>query len=78
MLKGKVGGGMAVGGSRNGGQEFTIQAIHFWMHIHGMVVVGDAAHFGGMALKPVDSDEIGSITVKDTVNKICETLARFK
>ena len=78
LLKGKVGGAMAVGGSRNGGQEFTIQAIHSWMHIHGMVVVGDAAHFGGIALKPVDSDEVGSRTVKDTVNMICETLARFK
>ena len=78
LLKGKVGGAMAVGGSRNGGQEFTIQAIHSWMHIHGMVVVGDAAHFGGIALKPVDSDEVGTRTVKDTVNMICETLARFK
>ena len=78
LLKGKVGGAMAVGGSRNGGQEFTIQTIHSWMHIHGMVVVGDASHFGGIALKPVDSDEVGSRTVKDTVNMICETLARFK
>lgn len=78
LLKGKVGGAIAVGGHRNGGQEFTIQAIHSWMHIHGMIVVGDAAHFGGIALKPVDSDEVGSKTVKDTMNMICETLARFK
>ncbi len=78
LLKGKVGGAMAVGGSRNGGQEFTIQAIHSWMHIHGMVVVGDAAHFGGIALKPVESDEVGTRTVKDTANMICETLERFK
>ena len=78
LLKGKVGGAIAVGGHRNGGQEFTIQAIHSWMHIHGMIVVGDAAHFGGIALKPVDSDDLGSKTVKDTMNMICETLARFK
>ncbi len=77
LLKGKVGGAIAVGGSRNGGQEFTIQAIHSWMHIHGMVVVGDAAHFGGIAVKPVESDEAGLKTVKDTVKMICETLARF-
>lgn len=78
LLKGKVGGAIAVGGSRNGGQEFTIQAIHSWMHIHGMLVVGDMSHFGGIALKPVGSDEVGLKTVKDTVNMMCETLKRFK
>ncbi len=78
LLKGKVGAGFAVGGSRNGGQEFTIQAIHSWMHIHGMLVVGDMSHFGGIALKPVESDEAGLKTVRDTVNMVCETLARFK
>jgi multimeric flavodoxin WrbA len=78
LLKGKVGGAIAVGGSRNGGQEFAIQAIHSWMHIHGMVVVGDRGHFGGIALKPIESDAIGLKTVKDTMNMICETLGRFK
>ncbi|MDP3106138.1 MAG: flavodoxin family protein [Candidatus Methanoperedens sp.] len=78
LLKGKVGGAIAVGGSRNGGQEFTIQAIHSWMHIHGMIVVGDMSHFGGITYKPVDSDEVGLKTVKDTVNFVCETLTRFR
>lgn len=78
LLKGKVGGAVAVGGSRNGGQEFTINAIHSWMYIHGMLVVGDVGHFGGIALKPVESDEVGLKTVKDTIYNICETLARFK
>ncbi len=78
LMKGKVGGAIAVGGSRNGGQEFTIQAIHSWMHIHGMIVVGDMSHFGGIALKPVDSDDVGIKTVKDTMNLMCETLARFR
>jgi multimeric flavodoxin WrbA len=78
LLKGKLGAAVVVGGSRNGGQEFTIQAIHSWMHIHGMVVVGDAGHFGGIALKPVESDEVGQKTVRDTVNMLCDTLSRFK
>ncbi len=78
LLKGKVGGAIAVGGSRNGGQEFTINAIHSWMHIHGMLVVGDMAHFGGIVVKPVKSDDVGLKTVRDTVNMVCETLARFK
>jgi len=78
LLKGKVGGAIAVGGSRNGGQEFSIQTIHSWMHIHGMIVVGDGAHFGGIAVKPVGVDDSGIKTVKDTVNMICDTLARIK
>ncbi|KCZ72906.1 multimeric flavodoxin WrbA [Candidatus Methanoperedens nitroreducens] len=78
LLEGKVGGAIATGGSRNGGQEFTIQAIHSWMHIHGMLVVGDRAHFGGIVAKPVDSDEVGLKTVRDTANMVCKTLKRFK
>ncbi|NJD77856.1 MAG: flavodoxin family protein [Candidatus Methanoperedens sp.] len=78
LLKGKVGGAVAIGGSRNGGQEFTIQAIHSWMHIHGMIVVGDRSHFGGIAVRPVESDDVGSKTISDTVNMVCETLERFK
>lgn len=78
LLKGKLGAAAAVGGSRNGGQEFTVQAIHSWMHIHGMVVVGDAGHFGGIAVKPVDSDNVGLKTVRDTVNMVCDTLSRLR
>jgi hypothetical protein len=43
-----------------------------------MLVVGDAAHFGGIALKPVESDEAGLKTVRDTVNMVCDTLMRFR
>ncbi len=39
-LKNKVGGAIAVGGNRNGGQETTLQAIHHFFLIHDMVVVG--------------------------------------
>lgn len=77
LLKGKIGAAMAIGGSRNGGQEFTIQTIHSWMHIHGMVIVGDAGHFGGIAVKPFESDKEGSKTVMDTANMLCNTLSRL-
>jgi len=46
----KVGGVIAVGGVRNGGQELTIQAVHAAMLIWDMVVVSDGrptSHFGG-------------------------------
>lgn len=50
LLRDKVGGAIAVGGVRNGGQETTIQAIHAAMLIQDMVVVGDGVttmHYGG-------------------------------
>lgn len=78
QLSNKVGAAMAVGGSRNGGQEKTIQSIHEWMHIHGMIVVGDGAHFGGILQKPAFGDEEGMKTAVDTVNKLCDVLRMMK
>ncbi|HEY3362711.1 MAG TPA: flavodoxin family protein [Methanosarcina sp.] len=73
-LKNKVGAALSVGGSRNGGQEKTIQSIHDWMHIHGMIVVGDNAHFGGITWNPAEEDTTGMKTVLGTVNKLCDVL----
>ena len=39
-LRLKVGGAIAAGGSRNGGQETTLQALHLWFHINDMLPVG--------------------------------------
>jgi len=78
LLSGKIGGAIAVGGSRNGGQEKTIQAIHDWMHIHGMIVVGDNSHFGGIVYAPAESDIMGMQTVADTINKICDVLEMIR
>jgi len=49
MFKNKLGGVIAGGGSRNGGQELTIQAVHAAMMIHDMIIIGDGDHFGGTA-----------------------------
>lgn len=77
-LSNKVCAAMAIGGSRNGGQEKTIQSIHEWMHIHGMVVVGDGGHFGGILRKPAAEDEEGMKTAEDTINKMCDVLELMK
>ncbi|MDK2893143.1 flavodoxin family protein [Methanohalophilus sp.] len=77
-LANKIGAAMAVGGSRNGGQEKTIQVIHDWMHIHGMIVVGDGGHFGGITRKPSADDNEGMKTVIDTANKVCDVLDLMK
>ncbi len=45
-----VGGALAVGGFRNGGQEASVLHIHSAMLVHDMVLVGDGkpgSHFGG-------------------------------
>ncbi|AKB27790.1 iron-sulfur flavoprotein [Methanosarcina siciliae C2J] len=73
-LKDKVGAALSIGGSRNGGQEKTIQSIHDWMHIHGMIVVGDNAHFGGIAWNPAEGDAVGMQTVSETAKKLCDVL----
>jgi len=78
QLKNKVGAAIAIGKSRNGGQEFTIQTIHSWMHIHGMIVVGNNNHFGGTIAVPFKEDSIGKKTVDDTVDKVCELLKKIK
>ncbi len=75
-LKNKVGCAISVGGARNGGQEKTLETVHSWMHIHGMIVVGDDAHFGGIAVRPAAEDRIGRKTVVASVNKLCDLLER--
>jgi len=80
QLTGKPGGAISVGGSRNGGQEFTTNQIRNWMLLHEMIVVADktTAHFGGIAVgrNPGDAleDKIGLQTVENLALKICETL----
>ncbi len=77
-LKDKIGAAIAIGRSRNGGQESTIQAIHSWMHIHGMIVVGDNNHFGGAVVVPFEEDKVGKKTVDDTIGKVCDLLKKIK
>ena len=77
-LKGKVGCAISVGGSRNGGQEKTVEAIQAWMHIQGMIVVGDDAHFGGIAVRPAAEDRIGRKTVVASANKLCDLMERLE
>lgn len=83
-LSEKVGGAIAVGGSRNGGQEFVTMAIHNWMLLQEMVVVSDkkTAHFGGIAVGrksgDVLNDAVGLQTVENLALKVIETVKRIK
>lgn len=77
-LKDKVGCALTVGGSRNGGQEKAIETVHAWMHIQGMIVVGDDRHFGGIVVRPAAEDRIGRTTVIASANKLCDLLERIR
>jgi len=57
-----IGGAIACGASRFGGQETAVAAMHDMMLVHGMIIVGDGygeldcGHQGVGAQKPADSD----------------------
>ncbi len=76
LFKNKLGGVITVGGSRNGGQELTIQAAHAAMMIHDMIIVGDGLHFGGTAWSNhpsgYEGDETGIETARLTGKRITE------
>jgi len=63
-LRLKVGGAIAAGGSRNGGQETTQIAMHAWFHFNDMLPVGITAPVtqwgptssGGLGLDDVEDD----------------------
>ena len=61
----KVGAAMAVGGTRNGGQEGIIHNIHNWYSTHGILVCpgGGAIYAGASFWNPGD----GSTTMDDPI-----------
>ena len=84
LFRNKVGGALAVGGVRNGGQELTIQAIHAAMLCHDMVVVSDGrptAHFGAALWsgggQGVADDNIGLETARNLGRRVAEVCRRL-
>ena len=82
MFKDKLGGAIAVGGSRNGGQEITIQAVHAAMMIHDMIIVGDGDHFGGAAWgnhpEGYAADKVGIGTAKNLGRRMVEVAGKMQ
>lgn len=76
LLKDKLGAVLAVGGSRNGGQELVITQLHAFLHIHGMLPVGDDNHFGATVHAPLEKDEFGKETIVQTARKLVRLLAK--
>ena len=88
-LRNKIGAAIAVGGNRNGGQEFTIQAIHYYYFVQDMIVVGTGpditpgCYLGGCGTNSpyrgkikdaVQSDELGIKSCKIIGRRVTEML----
>lgn len=74
-----VGGALAVGAARFGGQETTVRALHDMMLCQGMTVVGDgyiqddAGHQGACAQRFAMDDQNGILRTKILARRVVET-----
>lgn len=74
-----VGGAVAVGASRFGGQEMTVRTMQEMMLVQGMTVVadgyytdGDAGHSGACAQVPADKDQYAMKRVQVLARRVCQ------
>ena len=82
VFKGKIGMGIAIGGDRNGGQEFALMQIHTFYILNGMIPVSGGffgANLGATFWSKdtqdgVKLDEEGFRSLKKTVKRFAETL----
>jgi multimeric flavodoxin WrbA len=92
LLANKVGGVLAVGGGRNGGQELTIRSVQVALMSQQMIVVGDApptGHWGGTLwggnpavntgpAPDIARDEVGVATAKNLGRRVAEIALRLQ
>jgi len=79
QMSGKVGGGIACGGFRNGGQELTLQNMQTFFLQQDMVAVADGPHFshsGAAVVGEAAKDPIGLQTIDNLVTKIVKTIGQ--
>jgi len=80
-----VGGALAVGEARNGGQELTIQAVHAALFVQNMVIVNDGppyAHYGATLVSGdpggIEDDEFGQVTAHNLGRRVAEVALKLK
>lgn len=79
-----VGGGVAVGAARFGGQETTIRALHDMMLVQGMIIVGDghgtadSGHQGVCAQRPAIKDDYAISRVRVLARRIVDVAEATK
>ncbi len=84
LLRDKVGGAIAVGGVRNGGQSLVLQQIHAAMLVQDMIVVSDGqptSHFGGTGFSGIEGgmngDEFGLSTAAGLGKRVAEVASKL-
>lgn len=84
MLRNKVGGALAVGGVRNGGQELTIQTVQAAMLVQDMVVVSEGrptSHYGATLWSGhpdgIEKDAFGLETARNLGKRVAEVAVRM-
>jgi multimeric flavodoxin WrbA len=85
VFKGKIGMGIAVGGDRNGGQEFALMQIHTFYIINGMIPVSGGffgANLGATfwskdTLESVKLDEEGFRSLRKTVKQFAAYVEKY-
>jgi multimeric flavodoxin WrbA len=82
LLKNKVGGAIAVGGGRDGGQLFTINSMLQWMLLQNMIVVGNNYGMGGSAKAGMKgdatNDEIGLAMARHVGLRVAEVAGKIQ
>lgn len=82
-LRDKIGGAIAVGAARNGGQELTLQTMHASMLCQDMIIVSDGkptARLGGIVVSSgddVSQDQTGLATAKGLGRRVAEVAKRL-
>lgn len=83
-LRNKVGGAIAVGAARNGGQELTLQTIHAAMLCQDMIIVSEGrptSRLGGMLVSAKDDirgDEAGLATTRSLGRRVAEVASALR
>jgi len=84
VLRDKVGGVLAVGGVRKGGQVLTLQSIRAAMLCHDMICVSDgkdSAHFGAALFSGgeggIEQDQAGLTTAQNLGRRVAELAVRI-
>ena len=80
-LSGKVGGGIACGGFRNGGQELTLQAMHTFFLQQDMYAVADGpgfSHSGAAIVGRAETDQVGLQTVENLARRVARGVREMR
>ena len=84
LLRNKVGGVVAVGGVRNGGQELAIQAVQAAMLVQDMVIVSEGqptSHYGATLWSGhpdgIEKDTFGLETARNLGKRLAEVAVKM-